>query len=227
MVDRRDCDRYMRAWYKKQNELENQKVINSKLAELQAKRDEVEDTLKYVTMVKELFEQYRDMCILEENAYKKRRKGFIEDYISDILSTIFPDETLTAHIEEVKRNGYNRVELRLTDEQGNVRNPYLTEGQFCQQLIALSAVIATIHNAHANKVYVDEAFAMASPDNLVKASKVLDRIQREGIQAVIISQHAELYRDIFHREIVLDYSTLTGTTRVTSIADYEGVVTDV
>lgn len=218
-----DTSKYIRSIYRLKNKVDNQRVINERLEELRRKQKEVEDLLSMVITVRTLYEQYKDLCIKEENDYKRRRKMFIEDYISDNLRLIFEDEILVAKIEENKKNGYNRVELNVIDEQGNVRNPSITEGQFCQQLIALSAVVATVHNAKANKIYVDEAFSMASPDNLVKVSGILDKIRREGVQCIIISQHAELYRDITRREITLDYSYLTGTTKIASIVDYQGV----
>lgn len=221
MSTREDCNRYIGLLHRAKTELQQQKEINAKAEELKIKLDASKNAYDIASMIRSLYQKYILMCLKEEKEYKERRTKFLTDYISDSIAAVFPNRDLVAELVEKTSYGKNNMIVKVIDAAGNHRNPENTEGMFCQQVISLASVVATVHNSKKNKVYLDEAFAMASPDNLSSAASLLYKAAEEGIQLIVIGQHSELYDNIPHREIILLFDELKGQTSVKEIIDKE------
>lgn len=227
MITRRSYNTLLDKQFALSSRIKQCEKINEELKVLKKQYAEGQDLLNKIMVLKEKFHDYYELCKKEESAYKERRKLFMETYITEYLAEIFPEQQFIAKIVEKNIYNYNRVSLVIMDEYGNERDPLLSEGKFCQQLISTAAVVAAVHNSNKHALYIDEAFSASSPSNLVKASNILERIQQEGIFCLLISQHAELYRDVHRREIHLDYDYLKNVTIIKNTTDFSGGVSSV
>lgn len=201
-------------------EVLNVKANNEKIEKIRAKKDSVEALLekidKYIRNLKFLLK----VIVIEETRFRERRLDFVNKSITQSLDLIFPDENFAAFVDcDINRDkGYAQLFLR--DPDGNDRIPSIQEGKMCQYLISFAAIVAVTSALNSSSIFIDEAFGAASEDNIQKMGPVLERLARNGMQIILVSQNSTLYENIERREICFHKDPLSRKVIIDDVKDY-------
>lgn len=208
-------------------ELTNKKI---KLEEYKRNNAELKDNINKLNKVNELMLKLREFINVmnlfykvsaqEDINYKNRRINFLSNYIDKNLAVIFPEENFKSEIVCDFKYLTNKATLKLRDESNNVRIPEITEGKLCQELISFSSALGIVESLGKNKVYMDEAFAASSAENLAKVSSLLLRAVENGTQVILIEQTNNGYKDIPRREFKLYKDPMLKMVQIESVTDY-------
>lgn len=200
-----------------------------KLRDAKIAKDRRDAISKCLDEAKELQEDYRNMydnfdkldkiTHAEDTEYRKRRLGYLNQYITNNLALIFPNEGYTAKIKCDFKYNYSRVTLNLYNKHGEVRIPKVSEGMMCQELIGFSASVSLAECLGKNMFYMDEAFAVSDKENLQRIGQILQSLIDKGFQIFLIEQHAESYKDLKRREIHLIKDPIENAVKVKAVLD--------
>lgn len=212
------------AGYRNDLFVKKMKLRDAKIAK--ARRDVIATCLEEAKELKEdymnmydNFEKLDKITHTEDTEYRKRRLGYLDQYITDNLALIFPNEDYKAKIKCDFKYNYSRVSLSLYNKHGEVRIPKVCEGMMCQELIGFSASVSLAECLGKNMFYMDEAFAVSDKENLQKISQILQSLLDKGFQIFLIEQHSESYKDLKRREIHLAKDQIKNAVKVESIID--------
>lgn len=190
---------YQRMIDEKKAKLERANACNEQHKRLQARYTQLDAELSRATELNLALKKILLLAHKEDLNYKEGRKHLLESIIDSSLVNIFPNEELRAKLScDFKRNS-SQITLRLEDKHGKLRKPSVSEGQMMQYLISVSAMFGVLNNLGCTSVYLDEAFSVSSPDNLVKVGAELNKYIQDGMQIFCISQNSEIYDSIPHR----------------------------
>lgn len=190
---------YRRKLEEKRVKLERAKVCNEQYKKLKARYAQLDEECTRATELNIALKKVLLIAHREDLNYKEKRKLLLESIIDSSLVNIFPNEELHAKLScDFKRNS-SQITLRLQDKHGRLRKPTISEGQMMQYLISVSAMFGVLNNLGCTSVYLDEAFSVSSPENLVKVGKELNKYIKAGMQIFCISQNSEIYDGIPHR----------------------------
>ena len=109
---------------------------------------------------------------------------------------------------------------------GFMRKPQMSEGKLCQYLISFAAVYSVVKSLGGSSIYVDEAFGVASTARLGDVGEMLNKCVHDGMQIILVSQKADLYCEIPHREIVMHKDSISDSVIIDNITDYGEVRED-
>lgn len=185
-------------------ELEVIKANNKRGKYLRESLDKVDSYLdlapRYVSVLNTIVATTKD----EYSKYQESRVKFIEHSLEEILHILFPSESFTPKLNySIERNNI-KCELVFIDNQGNVRHPRITEGDFMKDLIAFTSAIKVLELLGSKTFYIDEAFAHASLSNKEKMGDIIGSYLKEGLQMIMISQSAECYNNLTRKEFYLE-----------------------
>lgn len=155
------------------------------------------------------------------NKFKQDRLNVLSTYIDSNLIYVFPNETLTSDIRIDNKYKKDFIKLYLKDEVGNFRNPAISEGGFCSELLSFTSIFALCSCLGLNKMYLDEAFANSDPDNLAKVGQLLNHAVSNGFQVLIIEQRNDVCKDIPRREFHLSKDPILKKVMIDSVLDFE------
>ena len=215
----RDLAIYDRKIVDKKLELERVRMRNKQIEQLRQKESDLQELLQEVQNYRDNLHTLNAIVHNEDNAFKERRIGYLNDEITENLLKIFPSKGFTARIDCDLKRGTGKASLRLIDKEGRVHIPYISEGKLCQYLISFAATIGAVKGLDTNTVYIDEAFGVASADNLPEIGEILQDSVSENLQIILISQNKSLYEEIPHRLIALEEDPMDGSVILKGITD--------
>lgn len=154
----------------------------------------------------------------ENDSFRTERLEYLSASITDAIADVFPDKNLKAVVScDFKRK--NAVDLRLLDGDGHVIRPSIGNGKLMQYLISFSSVSRIVESLGYHSLFVDEAFGVASENNLPTIGEIVSQKVKDGLQIVLVSQNAALYQDVARREIRLSYDFAEKKAKLCSIVD--------
>ena len=216
----RDLAIYDRKIIDKRLELERIIIKNRQIEQLRQKEADLIDLISSVSTYRDNLHTLNAIVQKEDNAFKERRIGYLNDEITENLLRIFPSKGFTARIDCDLKRGTGKASLKLIDKEGRVHIPYISEGKLCQYLISFAATIGAIKGLETNTIYIDEAFGVASADNLPKIGKILQDAISKDLQIILISQNASLYEEIPHRVLSLVEDPTDSSVILKDVKDY-------
>ena len=148
--------------------------------------------------------QLKDNVSLEDKEYRNRRIKFLSDQITDMLYRFFPDKGFEAKINFDDKRRVSNAGLKLIDKSGVERNPELSEGMLLQYLISYAAINAVLDSVDKHIIFIDEAFGVASQQNLPKIAEMLQQSCESGMQIILATQNPLLYNSIPHKVFQLE-----------------------
>lgn len=205
--------------YKKYN-LEQGKIANKEREELEIKYKEASSVLNQAKTLKEVNKRLLEKVIAEDIAFKERRLDFLSEKVTEYLQSLFPARGFRAKIECDFYRGDLNPRLRFFDKHGNERLLFLSEGRFLQSLISYGGSVALIESLGTDKLFMDEAFAVSDPENLLEVGKLTETILERMAQVFMIEQTSNGYKNIPRREIHLEFDEVTETVKEPVIIDY-------
>lgn len=220
MVDEAKFNLFRTKLSDKRAALERAKAVNDQYIHLQTEVTKLQELQQRCYQHNLKLSQLNKVLEAEDAAFRKRRITFLSDHITEILLKIFPADGFKAQIDCDFKRGSGVANLTLKDKYGYERMPDISEGKLCQYLISFASTVGAVESLHAVSVYIDEAFGVSSADNLPKIGEMLQSTSDNGMQIILISQKADLYSEIPHREIHLLLDKNTDTTSVLEIKDY-------
>lgn len=196
------------------NELNNR--INRRDVELEKIRENNKNFEKYhqdhlnnLDMLKDckdrlnLYILMLDKAKNEDREYKQNRLDFLQDSIDEQLSNIFPNTDFSPKLVCSDLRNRAHASLVLVDETGRFRKPKNSASGLMKQTITFTGAVGVARLLGSNKVFIDEGFGAASPENRGKIGNTLSGFINTGMQMILISQGSELYQDLERREIHL------------------------
>lgn len=199
------------------SEARNSNALREKLI---VESRELADLEKSLRTYKDALLEIKTRVVKENDEFRTRRLQYLNEIITEGISNVFPEKHLSAEVLcDFKRK--NSVKLRLTDDKGNVFIPYISNGKLMQYLISFYAVSGIAQSLGSHNLYIDEAFGVASAENLQKmGDNIAKSIEQDGFQIILVSQSSLLYTDIPRREINLQMDDASKCAKVTSVDDY-------
>lgn len=155
----------------------------------------------------------------EDKDYRNRRINFLNTEITKMLNKFFPNKNLEASIVFDDKYKNSNAFLNLVDGEGDVRNPANTEGMFEQYLISFTAVTTVLQTLSKNIVFIDEAFGVASKNNLPRIAECLAQSCGNGMQIILATQDPLLFNTIPHRVTNLILNPITDAVEIESVVD--------
>lgn len=219
-MNREDLDAIRVQLNNKKIALERAKAINDKYIQVQsdiARLQLLQDQC-YKHRIK--LEQLTKILEKEDASFRTRRINFLNDHVTEELLKIFPSKGFKAKIDCDFKRGSGLATLYLIDKNNVERSPDITEGKLCQYLISFASTVGAIKSLQASNIYIDEAFGVSSTENLPKIGEMLLDTVKDGTQLILISQKADLYSEISHREIHLELNEAEDTARVVKVEDF-------
>lgn len=153
----------------------------------------------------------------EYREYKEHRLDEISKYIEGSIAVLFPEREYKVRLVYSDSRSQKDVTLSFIGKNGEIRFPFVTEGNLNNQVIAYSAAFGLVRAFDYNKIYIDEAFSAAHPSNLKKTAKQIEDAVDGGMQIFLIQQAKEGYESLARREFHLEH-------HMTSIDGYEETV---
>lgn len=203
----------------RKEDLQLAKQTNSRLKELHRERENLEKLKSANKQYLDAIKLTQKVSLKEYSNFKTNRLKFLESCIDKNLLEIFPHKMLRSKINFVE--GDKNAVLTLTDADGNIRIPSMTEGGLAQELIGFTSAASVLECTGASIFYFDEAFAMSSMQNKDALGKLVYRyVQEKGVQIIMISQSPLLYENLTRREIVLESNPSTGYVELKETVDY-------
>lgn len=197
--------------------LEQIAVSNKEFEQLSAEKvagDEIATAVNlYINDLKDLLNNVNR----EDKDYRNRRIDFLNSEITKMLERFFPNKNLIANIVFDDKYKNSNAYLNLIDGEGDLRNPANTEGMLGQYLISFTAVTTVLKTMSKHIVFIDEAFGVASKNNLPKIADVLAKSCEDGMQIILSTQDPLLFNTIPHRVINLSLDPITDSVEVESI----------
>ena len=216
---------YRRKITEKKLFLERTKVRNQEYEKIIACKTEAENALHDVQHYLQMLKVCSEIIRKENNDFKGRRIAYLNDMITECLHNFFPNQGFICNIAFEEKNRSNRAVLRLEDSSGFMRKPQMSEGKLCQYLISFAAVYSVVKSLGGSS-YVDEAFGVASTARLGDVGEMLNKCVHDGMQIILVSQKADLYCEIPHREIVMHKDSISDSVIIDNITDYGEVRED-
>ena len=187
----------------KEAQLKTALKLDKKRNSLKVLLDDAESVIEDLKSMMQMSHRVGIAVGQEEVNYKQRRLNIVDNNITARLDAIFPKKGLIAFSDcDFKRN-QTRLKLYLKDSSGNLRPPYITEGDGAQQLISYTAAESCLELLNHNKMYLDEAFCRASEQTLLQVQDILKNSVTNGFQIIMISHSSLVYNDVPRREIRL------------------------
>ncbi|MEY8333098.1 hypothetical protein AALB53_08340 [Lachnospiraceae bacterium 47-T17] len=172
--------------------LERAKINNAQADKLSAEFNTCKRLLDEVKEYRNNLALLKTAVTTEINEYQNRRVSYLNDIITDALTSIFLDEGYSADIHcDFSRK--NACKLLLHDRSGNVSSPYIGQGKLMQYLISFAAVSGITRGLGYKNLFIDEAFGVSDMDRLSEIGDVIQKQVESGMQVVLISQNPALY----------------------------------
>lgn len=184
-------------------------------------REELEVLFKDINEYCQRLKELRSRAIKENDDFRTRRLEHLNNVITEGVSAIFPSRHLKAElICDFKRK--NTVKLKLTDEAGNDFRPHINNGKLMQYLISFTAVCGIAKSLGIQNIFIDEAFGVASSENLSKIGDIIrEKIEEDGFQIILVSQNNALYMDVPRRQFNYRLDSELIKTNLVSVDDVE------
>lgn len=205
---------------KRKTELALAEQSNKEFKELTVKTTKAKETLNETRRTLSKFKNLFDLANEEDSKYKQRRVDYLSDFIDKNLEIIFPYDDLKAKIDVDFKYKSQFAELILTDSEGFKYVPKKAEGGLKRHLISFSSSLALAQCMGANKLYMDEAFNTAHPENLTKLGEILNELTKTDFQVVLVEHQSDIYKDVPRREIHLSKDPIYKRVVVDEIIDY-------
>ena len=175
---------------------------NKKKEYLSAKLRKAEELRNRVEILKTAMRRVNVLAKEEDQAFKRRRLGFLSDRTTEYISRIFPMHQFRVKFEFDMHRG-KRTQIRVLDDNGNSRVVHIQEGRMLQTVLAYASAEAITEALGSEIMYMDEPFSVSSDLNLTKVSKTIGESVQRGMQLIVIEQRAEAYKDLPRREFHL------------------------
>ena len=125
-----------------------------------------------------------------EKEWRDAITHLLEAEINKNLSLIFPSDNYRVTLDyEVVRNKIH-LKPRISSKDFEKIKINKSQGRLLTQIASASAVIAIMKLQGITTIYIDEAFSGASKENLEKVGGMIAEILNEGLNLVMIVQHA-------------------------------------
>jgi hypothetical protein len=164
------------------------------------------------------------MIIYEKKIYsdfKDSRMDIISSTATEHVRRLFPERGYKVKISyELSRNVNSRI--RLFDRDGLERLIHMAQGKFLQSLIGYSGSTTMLLEMGMDKMYSDESFAVAHPDNMAKVELIFGELLGYLTQMFMVEQTPNGYRNLNRRESHLEFDPLTETTSIVAVKDFKG-----
>jgi hypothetical protein len=185
--------------------------------------EKIESEMLYNDL-KEYYDKLRELrsrLIKENDDFRTRRMEHLNGVITEGVKRIFPERKLTVEVQcDFKRK--NTVKLLLKDDNGNVFSPHISNGKLMQYLISFSAVTGIAKSLGVHNLFIDEAFGVASQNNLSSIGDIIDqKIVDDEMQIILVSQNPTLYVDLPRRQFELKYDTGEECAVMTDVKDFD------
>lgn len=173
--------------------LEKYYDLNTKYAQMSKRYDNL-NTLN--SMVMKILSSRRDSIIQS-----------ICERTEAILAVIFPDEGFKVKLtyEPRGKNYISEVFIGKSSSDGSIvwGRPRGTNGEFMKQLVSFS-ILASINSLlDSGFLFMDEPFSSSDTVNVGKMNKIIDLMQKQGLQLMFIEHKRELYESMPHMLIRL------------------------
>lgn len=197
-------------------EIEKAKAINESRQSIIDKQVEVDCLYTEITEYRNKLSVLKSRIIKENDEFRSRRLQHLNEVITDGVADVFPEKKLKAEVLcNFKRK--DKIKLQLTDETGHVILPHIGKGKLMQYLISFSAVCGIAESLGVKNVYIDEAFGVASQNNLSIIGDIIARkISEGGMQMILVSQNPSLYQDVPRKQFNLLLDLKTGNANIDS-----------
>lgn len=205
---------------KKKTELALAEQSNKEFKELTVKTEKAKETLAETRRTLMKFKSLYDITNEEDTKYKQRRLDYLSDFIDKNLGIIFPYDDLKAKIDVDFKYKSQLAELILKDSEGFTYVPKKAEGGLKRHLISFSSSLALAQCMGAHKLYMDEAFNTAHPENLTKLGEILNELTKTDFQVILVEHQSDIYKDVPRREIHLSKDPIHKRVVVDEIIDY-------
>lgn len=183
--------------------IETAKVRNEMKDKLNADYVEASEYCDAISKYVNTLDTLNSRLIKENDEFRTRRLDHLNSVITEGIAEIFPEKRLKARVIcDFKRS--STVRLELTDANGEVFAPQICNGKLLQYLTSFSAICGIANSLGCHNLFIDEAFGVASQDNLSKIGDIINKKIENGLQVILVSQNPTLYMDIPHRELILE-----------------------
>lgn len=200
----------------KKIQLEQIANSNKEFEQLSVDKARGDEILKAVEMYVNDLKDLLDNVNKEDKDYRNRRIDFLNTEITKMLNKFFPNKDLEAKIVFDDKYKNSNAFLRLVDKEGDLRNPANTEGMFEQYLISFTAVTTVLQTLRKNIVFIDEAFGVASKNNLPRIAECLAKRCESGMQIILATQDPLLFNVIPHKVTNLILNPVTDAVEIES-----------
>lgn len=213
LIERKLRNKYAQIEKLKSNN-ERHKKLEEELDKLLKLQKDYED---YMKLLKKILLNVQ----LEYQDFRERRLEFLNESITNKIMKIFPNRGMMAKIVYEEHRGQETAKLILVDPLGRVSKPKIAEGDLCKYLICYAAIESVIISLGKNKIFIDEAFGVASETNKPRIGEILHRSASNGMQIILISQDKELYEGVPHREFWLQLDEITNEAHLVKEVDVD------
>lgn len=200
-------------------DLEQAKISNAKLEELQVEQKRVNTLIKDLSTYTASLSQLGVAASKESNEFKNKRIEFLNGVLTEALQQLFPDDGFQAKVS-FDFNRSDKAELELVDSAGHVHTASMCEGQLLQYAISFSAVSWILKALGKNVLFVDEAFGASDMDRLPMLGDIIAKLAESGMQVILIGQNPALYENVPRREFWLSKNLETNAVRLDKVEDW-------
>lgn len=201
------------------DKLNEGKRINQERDRIVRKLDKAKEARRKLEIISKAYKYLNELVIAEDRNFKNSRLEFISDAITETLYHLFPDEGFEAKLVCDFNRGM-KTNFILKDSTGRSGMVHISEGKLLQSQVSYAAATSIARSLSANKIYLDEAFAVSSPTNLSKISDITRKFIESGMQIFMIEQYSNGYKDLPRREIHLTKDPITKKVEKPVIIDY-------
>lgn len=205
--------------HRRKSALATQERINKEYEVVKDKFMRLDKLNKTVTIYLQQLKLILERAKLEDQTYRARRIGFIEQSIEHNLAVLFPEESITPRLEPTVLRGKNLLSLVLTDSLGNSHTPTMYAGGMMKSAISYAASMSIINLIGTNKVFIDEAFGVGSDEKKAEMGELLREYLDSGVQVILVSQGTALFQNLPRREFHLAKDPVKKEVVLTAVKD--------
>jgi hypothetical protein len=212
-------DVYRSNLYQYKDLLNEGRRVNQERERLVVKLEKAISASDKLRIIMQAYKKLEELVLAEDINFKNRRLDFISEAITSNLNVFFPHDGFKAKLVCDFNRGM-KVRLDLYDSNNRLRRVHISEGKLLQSQVSYSAAIAIAFSLGVDKLYLDEAFAASSPNNLTKTEEVTKWAIDNGMQIIMIEQYPNGYKDLKRREFWLKKNPITMAVEKPVVMDY-------
>lgn len=195
---------------------------NEEKADVEKKVAKGRELSRTLTILRSTNKDLLEKLTVEDLEFKNRRLDYLSDRITENINRLFPTRGFRVKIECDLNRGM-KAKLKLFTKLGKERLVHMSEGKFFQSLVSYSSSTSIIESTGTDKLYLDEAFAVSDPENLVEVSHLVGDLLGRMNQITMIEQTSVGYKNLPRREIHLKLDPITEEVLPATYEDYDVV----